>query len=279
MATNRLGSSTPKGISATNRRVVEKLHRAASGPLSVRDAAAVLQLDLERTRNLLRYLAHRGWLARVRRGFYIPVPLEASDPSHWVEDAWVVAARVFRPCYIGGWSACEFWGFTEQVFRDVLVVTAKQVRSRNVTMQGTGFKLKVLPESKQFGLRGVWRGHVRVNVSGPARTVVDILDDPAIGGGIRHVADVLVQFFDSQHRDDEAVVEVARQLGNRTVFKRLGYLIEALGIDAPDLLAICLAEKSSGIGLLDPSVRSRGRIVRRWGLTINVQVSPEETKS
>lgn len=37
-----------------------------------------------------------------------------------------MAAKVFEPCYIGDWSAAECWDLTEQVFREVVVVTSRQ---------------------------------------------------------------------------------------------------------------------------------------------------------
>ena len=75
-----------------------------------------------RTSRPLAYLAEREWLARIRRGLYAPVPLDAAIPSEWREDAWLVALHTFEPCYIGGWkscrlTACEHWHLTEQIFR------------------------------------------------------------------------------------------------------------------------------------------------------------------
>ena len=43
--------------------------------------------------------------------------------------------------------------------------------------------------SKLFGTRSVWRSRSRVMVSIIHRTIVAMLDDPAIGGGGQHVAD------------------------------------------------------------------------------------------
>ena len=48
------------------------------------------------------------------------------------------------------------------------------------------------------------------------------------------------------------------RLGNRTVYKRLGYLVEALGLDAPDLLRECEFGMSSGISLLGPQPACQG---------------------
>lgn len=184
-----------------------------------------------------------------------------------------MADQVFSPCYIGGWSACEQWDLTEQVFRTVLVVTAKKVRGREVEIQGIPFNLTVRSEEALFGTVGVWRGQRRVAVSDPSRTIVDILDDPRLGGGIRTVLDVVREYMASQHRNDQRLIEYADRLENRAIFKRLGYLIERLGIDADALLAECRERRSAGVVALDPSVKARGQIVRCWGLRANVALS------
>lgn len=56
------------------------------------------------------------------------------------------------------------------------------------------------------------------------------------------------------------------------MFKRLGFLIEELGLDAPGLVGKCLERRSSGINALDPSVEAKG-IASRWGLRVNVDLS------
>lgn len=262
----------PAGISSRNRSHLEELHRLGSA-FTVAQAAELLAIDRARASRLLGYLARRGWLSRVRRGLYVAVPLDARQSGEWIEDPWIVADRVFAPCYIGGWSACEHWDLTEQVFRTALVVTAKRVREREVEIQGIPFRLTVRSEDALFGTVAVWRGQGRVAVSDPSRTIVDILDDPSLGGGIRTVVDVLGEYMTSQHRNDRLLIEYADRLDNRAVFKRLGYLIERLGIEADSLLAACRERRSAGVVALDPSVKARGQIVRRWGLRANVALT------
>ena len=71
----------PKGISERNRRLLTSLYRSATGPFYVREAAAALSFTMPRTHRFLAYLAERGWLVRVCRGLYAPIPLDAIDPS------------------------------------------------------------------------------------------------------------------------------------------------------------------------------------------------------
>jgi len=267
------------GIEENNRTLLDKLHRKITGPFGSVEAAEFLGLSRERAGRLLAYLAKHGWLARVRRGLYTLVPLGAGEPTEWREDPWMVAAKALAPCYIGGWSACEYWELTEQIFRDIVVVTGRGVRSSNVEIQGTAFRLKSLPKAKHYGTRNVWKARVRVAVSDPTRTIVDVLDDPSIGGGIRHIADVIDAYFAGEHRDDERLVEYANRRGNRTVFKRLGYLVEALGVEADTLVHACRAEMSAGLSLLDPSSRLKGRISKRWNLRVNADVARKKSPS
>ena len=123
-------TETSGGIRSKNRVHLEQLHRSTRGPFTSSEAATILSIPLPRARRLVRYLADRGWLDRVRRGVYVTVPLDAHRSGRRVEDPWVVAATTFGQYYIAGWSAAEHWDLTEQIFRDILVVTSKRPRER-----------------------------------------------------------------------------------------------------------------------------------------------------
>jgi predicted transcriptional regulator of viral defense system len=261
------------GISQRNRAYLEELHRRARGAFDVGEASRILGVDQEKASQLLGYLARRGWLSRIRRGLYVAVPLDARRSGEWTEDPWVVTDRLFSPCYVGGWSACEHWDLTEQAFRTLLVVTARRVRHRDEEIQGIPFHLTVRSEDTMFGTVPVWRGQNKVAVSDPSRTVIDVLDDPGLGGGIRTVADILFEYLQSEHRNDQRLVDYGARLSNRAIFKRLGYLLENSHAEAPDLVEACLARRSSGLVKLDPAAEGPGRIVRRWGLRVNVALA------
>lgn len=260
------------GLGARNRERLAMLHRSLPGPFDADDAAKVLNVSHTEAARITGYLASHGWLSRIRRGLFTVVPLEAGAPESWRADPWLVAARVFAPCYVGGWSALEHWDLTEQLFRSVLVVTAKPQRSVHQAIQGMEFRVVSRKTDSLFGTRTVWRGRGKVEVSDPTKTVADVLDDPSLGGGIRNVAEILSEYFSGDYRDDQLLAGYADRIGNRAAFKRLGYLIEECEIEAPSLLEVCWARRSAGLAKLDPSIRARGRITKRWGLRINARV-------
>jgi len=205
--------------------------------------------------------------------------MELTKPHEWREDPWIVANKTLAPCYIGGWSACEHWGLTEQIFREIVVFTSRRLRRHLIRVQEAAFRIKRISREKIFGTKVVWRKQVRVSVSDPSRTLVDILDDPRLGGGMKHVAAIVAAYFRGELRDDRLLMEYAAKLDNRTIYKRLGYLIETLNLDAKAVLDACRTRISSGITYLDPGVGKRGRIVRRWNLLLNVDIKQGEGRA
>ena len=98
------------------------------------------------------------------------------------------------------------------------------------------------------------------------KTIVDIVDDPAIGGGIRHVADCLGAYLRREDARSDELIATAEKLGNRAVFKRLGFLVELEG-QQDALVAACRARLSAGNAKLDPALPCP-KLVKRWHLWI-----------
>jgi predicted transcriptional regulator of viral defense system len=236
----------------------------------VSDAADALGVDRGEAARRLAALASAGWLRRVRRGLYLAVPVDAPDPRAWTEDEWYLADLVWHPCYITGWSAANFWSLTDQVFRSTVVATTARVRKVEQELAGNRYLVHhVNPDRLSWGLEPEWRHDRRVLVANRARTVADMLDRPGLGGGIRHVAEILDTYLVEASPAD--LVDAVERLGNGAAFKRLGYLIETLGLDAPGVVDACADRVTSGMSLLDPDLPRTGRRSPRWGLVANAE--------
>jgi predicted transcriptional regulator of viral defense system len=214
-------------------------------------------------------------MRRVRRGLYIPVPVDVEHPGSWAEDAMVVAATVWEPCYFTGWTAANHWGLTEQTFRTVVLKTSARVKQSSAEILDRNYLIThVLPAQMEWGLTSVWYEDVRLRMADPARTVIDTLAAPKLGGGIRHTADILMAYL-NEH-DPLQLIEYGERLNNRAVFKRLGYLVERIGSPNNPLIAASEARLSSGISLLDPDGSQDGERNARWRLRVNARISAED---
>jgi predicted transcriptional regulator of viral defense system len=187
-----------------------------------------------------------------------------------------VATAIFEPCYIGGWSACEHWGLTDQIFADIVVFTSRKVRHKRNDIHGTVYIVRSIKNDKIFGINPVWRGQTKVNVSDPSRSIVDILSEPYLGAGIRNVASIVEEYFSGENKNELKLLNYISRLGNGTVYKRLGYLLESLKINSPKIIEVCRKEMTSGYSRLDPSLSTKGTISRRWNLYVNALIENDK---
>ena len=249
-----------------SRRRLASVLRNSGDVVHIADAARILGFTRTQAAKLLSRWAGQGWLRRVGHGIYVPVPLDSLDSVHVLDDPWILVPTLYAPAYIGGRTAAQHWDLTEQIFRDIVVLTAQPVRTKSQIRHGAPFSLKHINARKIFGIRTLWRGRSRIAVSDLHRTIVDILDDPNLGGGIQHVADCLTIYLFHAERDDGKILAYGDRLGNGAVFKRLGFLAERT-VKEDSLIKPCRERLTKGNVALDPTLPCP-RLVTRWKLRV-----------
>lgn len=263
------------GISRSGRGEIATLTGRGRKLISIEDAVRAFRIDPAAAALRLSRWERQGWLRRVRRNLYIPVPIDAENPDTWTEDALYLADAVWHPCYFTGWTSANHWGLTEQVFRTTVLKTTRRVRRSKERLLDYDYLITHIRDRYlEWGMATVWREDRRLLMADSARTVIDVLDDPRLSGGIRNAADFLTAYLDDN--DLGALIDYGARAGNATVFKRLGFLLETLGDARPEILAECRRRIASGITLLDPTAPASGRRIGKWGLRINVHVSPSD---
>jgi predicted transcriptional regulator of viral defense system len=238
----------------------------AGDVITIANVESTLTLPRIAAAKLLSRWAAQGWLRRVGRGAYVPVPLALFESKQVIQDPWVLVPALFDPAYIGGRTAAEYWDLTEQIFRDIVVFTARPVRQRVVERQGVVFSLKHIKNDLIFGTKTVWRVQSRVPVSDIHRTIIDMLGDPSAGGGIRHVADCFERYMKREDNDPRLLIDYADQLGNGAIFKRLGFLAERQSC-SDFLIEAARARLTQGYAKLDPMLDCP-RLITRWRLLV-----------
>ena len=152
---------------------------------------------------------------------------------------------------------------TEQIFRSLCVMTTTRPRSRKPVLRKTWFDLHTVPATYFVGLKSVWRSGSRVQVSDPARTLVDMMVDPALGGGIRHAAEMLATLIRDQPKEIAKLPSYAEKLGIGAVYKRLGFLLQRDHPEQEGLIETCRQHLSAGYAKLDPALPC-DRLATAW---------------
>lgn len=146
-------------------------------------------------------------------------------------------------------------------------MTQKQVRNREPEIAGTKYILHTIKFSYFFGLKPVWFGGVRANISDPTKTIADMLAFPKFCGGIRFIVDVLKNYYRSQYKDIDLLISYLKQADNGGAIKRMGFLAERYFPTEQKLIKFCSENLTKGYVQLSPSLENT-RAIRRWGIKV-----------
>ncbi len=255
------------GLGQLERQRLSELLRNTKVAITVIQAAKVWGMDRSQAAKILSSYNKKGWLKRIARGVYISVPLSSKSPDVVPEEPFAVAEKLFSPCYIGGVNAANYWDLTEQIFRSITVMTEKLVTNRTQEIAGIEYQLHTLKPEYFFGLKSVWLSDVKVKISDPTRTLVDMLMFPKFCGGIRFIEDVLINYFNSDYKDSDLFIDYLKTANNGAAVKRLGFLLEVNFPDETKLIDFCMKNLTAGYIKLAPSLDCP-RLISRWRLWV-----------
>jgi len=255
------------GIGKIGRTRLSKVLEQNPGTINAANVAELLNLSPKETNRVLSRWCANGWLFRVKRGIYIPVPMDSTSSDILIEEPFVIADSLYSPGYVAGFSAIKHWDLSEQIIETTYYFSTKQVKERSPVYGSTRFQIKTIKEKRLFGTKTIWYGSKKVKVSDPTKTIVDIFDDPKLVGGMSVVYDVFKEYMESKYHDFKKLLEYAERMSNKTIFKRLGFMIDARLIDIPDGLMGLNKHISSGYSNFDPIVDSKF-IVEKWKLKV-----------
>ncbi len=259
-----------KTLSERETRLLTTLSAAGKQIFTTQDAADILGPAV-RTDLVLSRLRRKRWLKRLSKALYLILPFEAGMEGQFTAPAFVLATRLVQPATIAYWSALHHYGLTEQIPQTVFVATTQKKGEVEIADLGLHFKFVTLSSAKMFGLETIWIDGQPVPITDLPKTLVDCLDHPEWCGGIVEATKGIWYGLNEGRVTTEQLTDYADRLGNRAVFKRLGYLVESLGLALdPETPADWQARMSAGYALLDPSMSAMGSRDNRWQLVINV---------
>lgn len=258
------------GIGQIERQVLDTLSRVGRLVIRASDLEAEMGLNRSMSNLMLSRLCKKGWIQRLQSGVYRIVPLGSANANPMPEDAWSIAAELFSPCYISGWTAAEHWDLTEQIFNSTVVFTTRKQRKKELLISGLKYRAKSVKLEDIFGTKKIWSSNTQIQIADIHRTIIDILDDPEMGGGGRHTVDIVKEYLQHKDANLEVLYQYAEKLGHRAVFKRLGFLTEKLANPASSLVEKLHAKIKTGIINLDPHGPSSGPIITKWGIRVNI---------
>lgn len=229
-----------------------------------------------RTReSLLNYHRNTGHVILIRRGLYAVIPT-GENPDSYPVDPFLVAGKLTADAVLSYHTALEVHGYAYSMREHFTYSAARPVSPvtfRSHVFRGVSFPKSLWSAGKvDFGVTTVDRAGLEVQVTSLERTLVDILDRPALSGSWEEIYRSLeaIEFFDL-----DKVVEYALLLGNATTIAKVGFYLdqnrEVLMVEERHLAPL-QDRRPRQPHYLDSSNRKSGKLVAGWNLVVPVEV-------
>lgn len=208
---------------------------------------------------------------RLKDGLFYIIPYE-QDAESFVPDWHLIAECLVSGVgkhYIGYYSALQIHNLITQPSLKEQIVVSKQIRPSEIKIKNVPFQFVYHNEKHFFGQRKIWIDNFnKVSCSDLEKTFIDCLFKPDYAGGIVETAKAIYASRDKIKWDK--LLDYAIKFDSQAVIKRLGFLLESLGIGGEitgDLQKI----KTSSYVALDTELPKTGKRISRWSIQQNLE--------
>ena len=221
-------------------------------------------------RKLLSDMTKRGLLMRLKEGVYYIIPYE-QDSDSFIPDWHVLAACLVGDAnyYIGYYSALQIHNLITQPSLKEQIVVSRHIRPSEIEIKKVPFQFIYHNEKHFFGKQKIWIDSFnKVYCSDLEKTFIDCLFKPDYAGGIVEIAKAIYASKDKIKWDK--LIDYAIKFDSQAVIKRLGFLLETLGI-GQEITDELQKIKSSSYTLLDTELPQTGKRISRWNIQQNLE--------
>ena len=253
--------------------LVRKLNEAGLQLFTAQEAwkfALILEISPGYFHQVLYHLAGAGWIVHLRKGLYA---LSASVPGTTSAHEFAIAMKLVQPAAISHWSALSYHGFTEQIPRQVFVLTPSSFvprtrgrKEKGVLIGSTAYQFVQIQPKRFFGTTDIWINNFRIKITDSERTFLDALMSPQYCGGFSEVFHAFESHLSKLNR--ARLIQYALKLDVATS-KRLGWVLEKLGVPSPELKPLQQIP-IKGYRLLDFHGKHLGPYDSRWMIQANL---------
>lgn len=255
------------GLGAKEAELVATVGSSGLKVFTVADAAKLMASDNKIVAKLVHRLVKKRKLFRIEKGKYFLIPPEAWKTGEYTEEGVIVASQLIKPYYLSYWTALSFYGWTEQPSKTIYVATTKL--KRPLSLQGVIIKFVRLRNDRFFGFTEQWIGNQKVAVADKEKAIIDCLDQPRYAGEIVEVAKGL--WNGRNEIDFSKLIEYAKRMNRGAIFKRFGYLMDALGILPPKMRKELKNHINQTLIILDPGRSEASMSVNKeWNIRVNI---------
>lgn len=211
---------------------------------TLNDFVRITRKTSEYARTYLYRLKKEGLVFQIERGKYTIF-----------DDPMISSSHIVIPSYISFWTAFRFYNFTEQLPIDIMIASSKP--KKTIEFQGT--KIRFFKTKHIWGYKKQRYIDFDIFVAEKEKCIIDSIL-------LKNVPfDEIVKAIRTKDFDSKKLADYAIKTKNRSLMKRLGYLMESFDFEADKLTK----QLDENYILLDWSGIKKGKRNKKWRIIAN----------
>ncbi len=224
-------------------KTVDLLKKLESYPLfTENDVAKLVNKSQKYVRTLLYRLHKRRHIKRIEKGKYT---------VH--DDPLIFASYIALPSYFSLWTALRYYNLTQQQPFDIFIMTPRAKRK----IQFNTTHIRFLTTRHMFGYKKQRYNDFDIFIADREKTIIDSLLFKL------PIADIREALEDTEI-NCQRLSDYAKRAGNKSIMKRLGYLLENIKGSSYGLKAL-----DNNYARLDYLGKKRVKKEKKWKLLLN----------
>ena len=266
-----------KTLGPVSAKLIISLYDQNKTIFTVQDVENITGLRGNWATELTSVLIKRQVISRIKRGKYIILPQELGKETNYIGNWYVVAREIVNSpnYYVSHYSAMDIHNMLSHPITKVFVTTPKQEYKKLKTVGNTAFEFIYMNAKNIWGIQKIWvTKSEQVRVSDIERTIIDCLYHPKYSGGIMEIVRGL--WIQKEKVNFEKLLDYIFKFNKVVVIKRLGYILEKLGLRDTNYLSKLHEKINNKYYVLDPLLSTERTYKNSWKLIVNI--SPEEIR-
>jgi predicted transcriptional regulator of viral defense system len=236
------------------------------------EIAPILDISASQERDLFRRLSDSGWILRLKRGLYLVPPRIPAGGKYSPGTALILQKLMeeekgrYQVC---GLPAFNFYGFDDQIPTVTYLYNNRISGKRSIG--SLAFQFIKVADERLGAINAVrTREDIEMIYSSRARTLMDAVYDWHRFNSLPRGYAWIKEEVKDEPKFTSEFIEVTAKYGNVATIRRIGYLLDTLGLN-PNIMNRLRRQLSSSSSLIPwiPGRPAQGTINRTWGIIVN----------
>jgi predicted transcriptional regulator of viral defense system len=236
------------------------------------EIAPILDISASQERDLFRRLSDSGWILRLKRGLYLVPPRIPAGGKYSPGTALILQKLMEEEkgrYQICGPPAFNFYDLDDQIASVTYLYNNRISGKRSIG--SLAFQFIKVADERLGAINAVrTREDIEMIYSSRARTLMDAVYDWYRFNSLPRGYEWIKEEVKNEPKFTSEFIEVTAKYGNVATIRRIGYLLDTLGLNPKIMnrLRLQLSTSSSLIPWI-PGRSAQGTINRKWGIIVN----------